>query len=123
MDIQRTMMLSVPLTDDEVQSRGTELAERHRDYADVEAEKAETARDCSDRMKRLRADMDRLSAVVRTRQELRPIEVGEVPDYERNLIITIRRDTGEQVCSRPMSTAERQEPMRFVAEAAGRDPS
>lgn len=108
-----TMMLSVPLTDDEVQARGTELAERHRDYASVEHEKAEATRDCGARLKTIRADMDRLSAIVRTRQELRPVEISHAPDYGRNLVVTIRHDTGEQVASRPMTEYERQTPLAF----------
>lgn len=106
-DDPKLMKLPVRLSNMEIQERAQEAAELMLEVdeaKDLEAERRKTWKaDIETRERKLRE----LSTAVRTRSELRPVEVEEIPSAGRGIIEVMRRDTHEVVYSRPMTDAEK----------------
>lgn len=110
-----TMQLPVKLTDEELQIRSRELAEKLTEIEAVDEDRASAMAAFKARKDKLVLDSRRLTRIVRTGQEEREVHVTETKNWERGTIETIRLDTGEVVSSRPMNPSERQEAL-FLSE-------
>ena len=100
--------LPCKLDNTEVRLKGEELAlarKEHHELAD--AAKASAAR-FKTSIKEVDERIDDLAEQVRTRQETRDVEIIDVKDMDRQMVDTIRTDTGEVVRSRAMTLNERQ---------------
>lgn len=108
-----TMQLPVKLTDEELQIRSRELAEKLTEIEAVDEDRASAMAAFKARKDKLVLDSRRLTRIVRTGQEEREVHVTETKNWERGTIETIRLDTGALVSTRPMTESERQEALAF----------
>lgn len=100
--------LPVPLTETEVRIKGEELAALERCIADIEAEKSAAAKRLGDAVKEGRAKALEIAQMIESREELRPVQVVEHPDFGRQVVDLVRVDTGVVIRSRPMTERDRQ---------------
>jgi len=107
--------LPVQLTEDELRSKGQQQAAAMIEFSALESEKRDITADLGARLKAKRRELDRLAVEVRTGVESRAVECHLVPVWASHTVVTMRRDTGEQVETRPMSAAERQLELRAVS--------
>jgi uncharacterized coiled-coil DUF342 family protein len=75
--------------------------------ATAEAAKAKAAR-YRESIKLLKEERDPLAEVVSTHREKRIVECVEEANFDRNVIVTKRRDTGDRISERPMEAEERE---------------
>lgn len=109
--------MPVQLTDAELRAKGKQQAETMVEYGEIEAERKALTATFAAKMKERRKILDKLAVEVRTGFEVRPVECELVPRWGDHTVITVRRDTGEHVDTRPMSPGERQLELRtFEAE-------
>lgn len=102
----RTMGLPVRLTDEEVLTRALELSGTHQELLKEEASFNEASSNFRARKKALEAEEERLFGLLKTRSEVREVEVREVRNREQRTVQLYRCDTDELVDSRPMNEAE-----------------
>jgi hypothetical protein len=102
------MILPVKLGDKEIKERGEQLAELLRTVGEKESEKAMTAKEYSNEIKKLEAEVALVADAIRTGQEDREVEIERRPDYDRNAIDIVRKDTGEVVVTEEMKDSDRQ---------------
>lgn len=102
------MKLPVVLSERELAARAAELAREVRKGKEVEDEKKTTMADFKARTEAIDMKVRELSEIVDTKQEDRSVECIVDPDYAAGTMVTVRRDTGEVVQSRPMTQDERQ---------------
>jgi hypothetical protein len=104
---KKTMSLPVKLTDEEVRLRGVELAAVTQEINKVDAQRKEVAKEYKDKLlDGLAEKRDTLARAVETREELRPVEVYEVPNLGDATATIYRADTRERVQSRALSEYE-----------------
>lgn len=113
-----TIYLAEELTETELRERGQKLAELVRKREQAVHEKAETAREYGEQIKRLDAEISEIDVIVRTKKENREVEVERRKNFLRNVEETTRLDTGEIVESRALTAAERQAQLFPGAETA-----
>jgi hypothetical protein len=106
--VGETMILPVKLSDTEIKERGQTLAELLRSIGEKESEKAVTAKEYSNEIKKLEAEVGVVADAIRTGQEDREVEIEKRPDYDRNAIDIVRVDTGEVVATNEMTDSDRQ---------------
>jgi hypothetical protein len=101
--------LFVDLTDEEVSTRGEELAKCIQRQLELKDEKKKWAEEWKTRFAVEERRAGELSKTVETRRERRPVECEERPHGTRGTVELYRKDTGEFVTSRPMTTNEKEE--------------
>lgn len=111
----KTMILPVKLTDPEIMARAKELTgvlQEHREAENrIEAlaagfKSAKAAAEAE--VEEIAGRVHYIAAMVRNGSEDRAVEVEDVPDFERGLMMTRRADTAELVGSRTLTEDERQ---------------
>jgi hypothetical protein len=106
--------LPVKLTDEELRAKGDEIANQVIELIENEDDKKNCAADYTRRIKAIRQKIAALSGEVSSGTELRDVRCEERPDYEANLMLTFRLDTGEIIERRVLTHDERQQKMVLV---------
>lgn len=109
-----TEYLPCKLTEQELLSKGQDIAKAARDRAKLEDEKAEVAKRFKERIDGHTADIRDLAQAINTGEEKRDVECERVFDYANNSVTTIRLDTYQQIGERTMTVEERQLEMEIV---------
>lgn len=102
------MKLPVLLSESELAARSAELARKVREAKEVEDEKKTSMSEFKAKAEGIDMKVRELAEIVDTKQEDRAVECIVNPDYAAGTMVTVRRDTGEVVQSRPMTQDERQ---------------
>lgn len=102
-----TRTLTCDLTAPEREARGAELARATHDWESAEEEKKSITKTLGEKIKEHESNMKRLSRVVRLGKEEREVEVYWVPYASSETMRLFRRDTGEEINSRPMTKEEK----------------
>jgi hypothetical protein len=105
--------IKTPLTEEERRKLGVEIAEHVQRSEALEDQKRIQTADLSNAIKSERKAYRAKAKVLRDGHEYKPIECDEVQDFDRNVVLTKRRDTGEQVAERAMRSDERQQAIDF----------
>lgn len=105
---QRTEMLRVALEPDEVLAKGTELATRMGELADLLDQHAEVRRTEKAAVEALKATISDLRLDVVERSERRPVICTEIANYKRGVVEVNDPVTGAIVRERPITDEERQ---------------
>ncbi len=105
---RKKLQLPVKLTEDELLAKASELASARANWEALKEESKESAAGYRERIADLDDDISKLSTEVRTKEELRDVEIDERPDFARNVIETFRVDTFKLVSTRVMTADERQ---------------
>lgn len=100
--------LPCSLTLDEVRRKGEELALARKKFVETADEAKNVAADFKAKLKELDKAIDELAEQVRSKREMRDVEVIERRDTVNAMVETVRCDTGEVVRSRAMTLNERQ---------------
>jgi hypothetical protein len=119
----KIVFLPVQLTEDELRAKGRQQASAMIEYTALEGEKRELVAELGTRLKSKRKELDRLAVEVRTGLESRPVECELVPIWGSHTVVTVRRDTGEQIDTRQMTAPERQLELRAVSGEPDEDES
>ncbi len=105
--------LPVKLTKDEIAEQGQRLAQLLQDQGELE-------RAHKDTKTQLKADEDKAqalvidcAAVIRSGEEVRPVEVEIRADFKAGMVAVVRLDTGKTVTTRKLSDDERQKRLVF----------
>ena len=103
--------LSCNLHENEVAERSQRLAGCLEQYRKVETEKPQLASSMGEELKRLRAESDGLATIVRTKTEIREVEVRQqiqVMTDDEAIYREIRLDTNVIILERKATQAEKQ---------------
>lgn len=103
--------LPCDLTADELLEKGRSLAERHAEIADIRRQMKEKSSEFKEQISEIEGDISTLTKEIRSRAEHREVIVVEKFDFAEKRVAQVRKDTGEQVYSRPMSEDELQAPL------------
>ena len=116
--MRETFKESLPclLTSQEKLVKGEELVKRLEEKEDLEDKKKKSADDFKGAISIKEFDVKRLARQIGTGIEHREIECRELFHFARNLVETIRMDTGEVIRSRAMRVEERQEGFQYADE-------
>lgn len=112
-----TRDLRARLESHEVDARATRAAQAWQEAHNLTATLKEHSKKVKAEIGRLFAEHDRLQAVVREREEERPVACVDQYDDELGMIFTLRCDTGEKVDERRMSEEDRQTSLLEADEA------
>lgn len=102
-----TERLPVKLRNDELLAKADELARKLHEISQEETDQEAVKASLKDRMKRFEKEADGLAEIVRTKSEMRAVEVWDHQDNARGIVETIRADTGEVIRTRVQTTEER----------------
>jgi hypothetical protein len=105
---QTKRYLKVMLTEREILDSGRELAREQSQFAKVEIEKAAAAKGYGDELNECRGRIRRLTDAVNDGIIDRDVDCEEIAELENHRVVTVRKDTGEQIDDRAMTDAERQ---------------
>lgn len=108
--------LPVKLTEGELLAKGREIAQIEADINEVEAEKKAATDDFKTRIGHFEMKRADVSRHIREGIEFREVEVEHVLHVAAGEVRTIRRDTGEEIATRPATRTELQVEM-FPAKA------
>jgi hypothetical protein len=103
-----TRKLFCPLTSEELQARGSELATKMEEREQIEAELAEVKQTFKGRLEGVGNLISELKQIVLERRERREIECFNHMDFENDVVVTLRTDTNQEVDRRRMTAEERQ---------------
>jgi hypothetical protein len=125
----KTMLLPVPLQQDEVRARSkmmcSLIADQRiaREELEAHLKNAKSGKeDIEGRMSTLAMRISECARVVQDEREDREIPVYEEIDYKRETVFTKRQDTDEVVSSRGLTEAERQRSLfKDKQKAAGKE--
>lgn len=112
-----TEELPVPLTHIELLDRGEALALQEKLWREADNERKDVADAYKGKLTKIEGEQARLAAIVRDRQEPRPVVVKQHMDFAAGAVLAIRTDTGEVVRTRAMTDAERQMELAEAAQA------
>lgn len=108
--------LPVRLTQGELEERGWSLSEANKIRRRIDVEKADANDTFKTRIKTADEEIYRLSEIVHSKSEYRPVLCHEARDYKRGVIEIVRRDSGEIIETRVMTEAERQRELSMISE-------
>ena len=108
--------LLVKLSDDEWDAKSDELARLVNEHQALSEKKKLSNKELSDELKQLDEVIFKTADIVRTRTEMRMVNCEEVPNWDRDTVDTVRKDTGETVEIRPLTWQERQRPFDFFGD-------
>jgi hypothetical protein len=103
-----TMDLPVRLADDELLRVAKVLAKELKAKDKLETEAKVSAQEFKDKLKEADSTVSDLAHVLKTGQEVRPVDVVEQPDFSRGIVLIVRLDTEEPVSQRRLEEHERQ---------------
>lgn len=101
-------LLPCHLSEDEVNSKGKELAQLYADITQEEVRQKEVKNQLKKELSRLQTRIGALSNQIRTQSEERNVEVDIMMDDLASVIKEVRRDTAEIINTRAPNESERQ---------------
>jgi uncharacterized coiled-coil DUF342 family protein len=104
-------VLEVPLKPDELSDRGESLANIVGRIEELEDEESKHRALFKAKRDDLEEKVKTLSGYIRRKSEPRMVAIEEVADYRSNRATTIRKDTGEVLRERALTTDEMQAPL------------
>jgi hypothetical protein len=110
-----TRNLPVKLTQTELRERGDSLAAVIQDLNAEENKQVDVKAQMKARLAELDARKTQLAISISRREEYRDVAVDVLHDFGRKIVESVRQDTGETITSRPMTEAERQQPLPIPA--------
>jgi hypothetical protein len=116
-----TLKLPCILTDKQLDERRDNLVMKLSQVKLLEEEKSISSKDFKRRIVETMADISEIASEIKSRSEIREVEVETTIDHERGIEEVIRRDTGEVVRTRVLSPSERQGVLRFARGEQERD--
>jgi hypothetical protein len=108
-------MLRCKLTDAEMLSRGTEMAEASAEMATLEDQLASTKKEFQYKIDARQARINELSGTIRAKSETRLVKCEREFLYNAGRVTEIRTDTAEIINAREMRDDERQQEMPLNA--------
>jgi hypothetical protein len=111
--------LPFPLTPEEVGLKGEDLARSLHAKQQLAEERSSVMGGFKERGGEIEKEIGRLSEIVRSRREYRPVRCEWSADDEKARMHLVRTDTGEIVTSRPMDEHEAQRAL-FEAREGGK---
>ena len=112
-----TQQMPVPLTDDEYLDRAKQLAACCQDVQAEEDRAKDTKEQLKARLSQLVSHRTDLAITVARREEMRPIPMVVLADYEAGEALTVRSDTVSIVSRRPLTDSERQSHLPLIDES------
>jgi hypothetical protein len=112
-----TQRLPCKLTQQQLDERRDKMAEQIERLATLEAAKKDAAAQAKAKIEALELELATIAYEVKTRSEIREVEVRREKDYQEGIEETIRQDTGEIVATRVMTPQERQVEFKLVKSA------
>jgi hypothetical protein len=100
--------LRCELTDKELKSKGSALALKVTEYRAKKLAAKNAASSVRSELKEIDAEIQTLTRDVQDGSEERPVEVVEVHDVRRGQVSFERKDTGEEINCRAMTSEERE---------------
>jgi hypothetical protein len=100
-----------PLTEIEIAEKGKELADKVREYDQVDNERKDVSRDYGDQLKALDAVIQKLAKEVKEGNQIHEVPCYERPNYVDKAVEAVNEETGDVLDSRPMTEEEKQMPM------------
>lgn len=107
-------MLECQLTKEEFETAAKKLADTETRYQEFLEHKAEAAKKLAKEKKNIEAERGALSKVVGSGAEFRMVKCELRADFTRNVVLTIRRDTGKVIAERALTSDERQKALFAV---------
>ena len=102
-----TRNLPVMLTMDDLADRRDELVGHLEEIDELEEKRKKVVAEFKTKVDRSKARTKILARVIRSREELRPVECHRIADLERLILVVVREDTGEIVEERELTDDER----------------
>ncbi|KKN02240.1 hypothetical protein LCGC14_1119810 [marine sediment metagenome] len=103
-----TRVLSVDLTDSEIQALGENLASLESKLAGEKERKAVSAAEYNARIKDFEIEITRVAAIINTGHKQRAVECERIKNFHAGTITLTRLDTGAEVETKIMLADERQ---------------
>ena len=103
-----TKWLPVRLKDDAILDRARTMSERKKEHDDIEARKAEEAREYTQQLTKLKNEITRLSNIIRTGEENQNVDCEESKDLWNKIVTVVRLDTGQIIEERNFRPHEAQ---------------
>jgi len=113
---ERTQLLKVVLSNDEVSNLGRQLAEQHKKRELIAAEKKEALGTFTGQLAACDTQLQRLSDAVNQGSEMRHIMCKVEKDYDKGMVTTTRLDTKKLVEKRKLSEEEQQMHLKMQGE-------
>lgn len=113
-----TRNLPCKLNEEELLTRGQDMATVHRDIVALEEEKKSNAKQFKEKIDRAKVELACLAREVSSKQAWRDIEVREEKSHTGKgwAMETFRMDTGELVATRPLTAEEMQRDLAIVGD-------
>lgn len=105
--------LKCKLTEKEKVDLGSELAVEVKEIARLESEKKSIASQYKGKIDERMDRLGSLAALVNDGYEIREVDILIIFDYDKGIVSKVRKDTGEEYESRPMTLNERQKVLHF----------
>lgn len=104
----KTAWLECRLNEEELREKGKSLARAEEEKTQNAAAKKAQMAIFKSKDDGLAAVIEKLTTEINNEREYRNVETSELPNYETNLMEIYRRDTGERINTRPLTTDELQ---------------
>lgn len=114
MQLEEIRELRVAVKPEELRELGTKLAREVQDLADTEARHATAKKSMKEDEEARTMSINRLSRVVATGIDYRPVKCAREYDFARGVVTIVRLDTGEVAATREITDHERQESLPEV---------
>ena len=108
-----TQILPVPITDAEYKEIGLKMGAANQEIIQAENELKSVKSQFKSRIDSAKTRRDEYAAIINAGHQQRQVECHEVKDFVENTITLIRKDNGEVVRTRTMTTAEKQRGLGF----------
>lgn len=109
----KSKFLKCVLNDEEIREKGQSLARAEQEREQNEAAKKAANEQFKSVDSALFSTIKSLTTEINNKCEYRYVEISEMPDYERNVMEIMRRDTGEKIDQRALTVDELQQKFNF----------
>ena len=100
--------VTLALTANEVIDRAVELGSTLEQLTDLETKAKESSSGFRSQIKEMRAKIDKLGEVIRSKSETKEMDCYEIPDWKKGTMEVFRADTETRVHERAMTDDEKQ---------------
>lgn len=112
-------MLKVNLTEKELLEAGQQLVAKLDDFKTVQADRDSVNKGYKAKEAEIEARITSLQIMVRNKYEVRSVECDNVQDFKALECFVIRKDTGEEILRRKLTSDEKQSDLPFDGETDG----
>jgi DNA segregation ATPase FtsK/SpoIIIE-like protein len=109
--------LRVILTEAEIKEAGACVADGLGEVANLKSNLDSMKASINSQIKMKESEIAEKAGLVRNGYEVRPVECIQITDFDLGRVVTIRKDTGEQVGARPITLDERGKELTLFPEA------